>query len=673
MVVADFQAERTYVLDAGRQFRRATRLERARLRQGSSAKTDRPFRFAPSGVVIPFPRPADAKFAPSNRGRPPLTVRLPAIHLPQLPGRLTTAVISAGVLIICGVGAGGLYAHSALESAPVVPVGHIFLAKGGERIGSYGDVAEAPVQLNELPKHVYQAVLAVEDRRYEKRVLPIDISGMARAAWKDFRCRCFAEGGSTIAQQLAKQRLHDSSPTLGRKWRELVVAAYLQAQLGKTKLLADYLNRVPYGHGFVGLRAAARGFFGKEPKELTLGEAAELAGLLRAPSKLNPAADPEASWRRGQLVLQLMVREGYISAQGAAAEPAPQLRLQEQPTRGYLIDSLESSLRKASTQSNAHTYATTIDISLQTAAENAVAASSAKALQQNAQQVAVVVLRRDGSVVALVGGRSYGQSKFNRAVDARRPIGSEAKTPIYVAALRAGYRPDDLIKDAPVSIGGWSPKNFERSYNGSVTLREAFARSLNAATVRLAVQVGLDRVIEVEKRAGITGPLDPRQPAFLLGSMALSPLQMASVFSNLTQCGPIEPHILATQTGAVREACSPMLESASRVQLSEMLHAVLKTGTGRAAAFPGDDNCGGKTGTTSDRRDSWFVGKCGDLVAAVWVGNDDDSPTRTEGGDLPAAIWRNFMIAALNQGPVSNRQVRGSSVGTQLSPNRPHS
>jgi penicillin-binding protein 1A len=636
---------------ATRAFRRVLMQERAQLRReghpGVSARAAAEAPYAFGAAPGPW-GPRTARPVRGRAGRLAFDAALMAGWAPlRVAAMVSGTTLVFGLFAVGAIAIGANYAQSALTAAEAAaPSGHTFLSRDGRPLGTRGETAAAPVRLDELPKPVVQSLLAIEDNRYQQRWLPIDLRGSLRAAWVNLRCRCTAQGGSTIAQQLAKQLLHNASPTFGRKLKEALVATYLQLHLGKQKVLEDYLSSAPYGHGYIGLRAAARGYFGKDPDQLSLSEAAELAGLLRAPSKLNPVADPTASWARAQLVLRRMVDAGYITPVEAAAASQPRLAFQQpDPGRGYLIDMLEAELRGSGATGRAGRYMTTIDMDMQTAAEEAVTASLPLATALGAHQAALVAMRPDGTIVALVGGRDYSVSKFNRATQARRPIGSEAKIAIYAAALDAGFRPDDSIDDAPVRIGGWAPRNFDGTYEGRITVRQAFARSRNAATVRLALRVGLGRVIAVARRAGVSGPLDPAQPSFLLGSTAISPLQMAGVFSGLTHCAPVAPHVFVTDRDA-HQACTPILDTQNHSELADLLHSVLTSGTGRAASFPGDQACGGKTGTTSDSRDAWFAGACNNLVVVVWTGNDDDSPTRTEGGALSAKIWRSFMVHA---------------------------
>ncbi|MET0274032.1 MAG: transglycosylase domain-containing protein [Phenylobacterium sp.] len=555
-----------------------------------------------------------------------------------------------GALVIGGGAVGAYAAQSILDSVPAtsIPPAHAFVTHDGRPLGVHGERAGAPVSLDELRPHVVQAVLAIEDRRFTRRLLPIDLRGTARAALVNYHRGATVQGGSTIAQQLAKLRLHDTSPTLRRKVREALVATYLQTRFGKRRVLEDYLSRAPFGHGLVGLRAASEGYFGKPPSDLSLSEAAVLAGILKASSRYNPVVDAAGSWARAQVVLGEMVEEGHVSqAQALAARPPVLVLNDPPPARGYLVDALEKELTQDGPRPPGD-YATTIDLELQESAERAVAATARLAAASGAREVALVAMRTDGRVVAMIGGRDYARSQFNRATQAKRPIGSEAKTAVYVAALLAGFGPEDLVDDAPVRIGNWSPQNYDGKYLGPIPLRESLASSRNAATVRLAQRVGLERVIAVARRAGVTAPLDPAQPSFLLGSTAMSPVEVASMFAGLTHCGPVAPHTFET-AGSLPAQCSAILSEPKRLQLVAMLRDTLRLGTGRAAQFEGGGDCYAKTGTTNDRRDAWFVGACGDLVVAVWAGNDNNQPTRTDGGGLPALIWRDLMKEAISR------------------------
>lgn len=636
------RVERIDLRRRAREFAKAVRAERRHLRRypRNSRRAARPS--APRGYPTWMEWVALAlKARPPGRGAQPEKLRsLKLLRISTIAALACLAVGGATIALLPLIG------RAILASAPSPLPGHTFWSTDGRLLGSRGYVVGAPVHLDGLPVYVVQAVVAVEDRRFQTRVLPIDLRGIVRAAIANSKCGCVAEGGSTLAQQLAKLRLRDTSPRLDRKVREALVAAYLQQQLGKSGILESYLNSVYWGHGFVGLRAAAKGYFGKEPQDLTLGEAAELAGMVNAPSELNPMVHRQASWSRARVVLGRMVREGYIAPDEAQSARQPDVVVQTSAaSRGFLLDALNRELARRGRSESTGAYATTIDARLQEAAERAVASYYTTADEEGAHEVAVVVMRPDGGIAAMVGGRDYAKSQFNRALDAKRPIGSLAKLLIYGAALDSGIGADDIINDAPVRIGQWAPRNFDGRFMGPIPVRQALADSRNAAAVRLAQRIGLSRVIDLANAAGVKGKLDPAQPSFLLGAFSMSPVEVASMFAALTHCGRVSPHMIEG-AGPAPLACDPILSPKAQEGLISSLQDTLARGTGRAAEFPGSDGCFAKTGTTNDARDSWFAGDCGDLIGVVWVGNDDNSRTRTTGGGLPARIWRDVMSAS---------------------------
>ncbi|MFN3513419.1 MAG: transglycosylase domain-containing protein [Phenylobacterium sp.] len=515
----------------------------------------------------------------------------------------------------------------------------------GRPFARRGAYKEAPVEVKELPGHVTGAFLAIEDRRFYSH-FGLDLAGIARAARDNLRAGGVAQGGSTITQQLAKNAFLSNERSWRRKAQEALIALYLEARLSKDEIFSRYLSAVYFGDGVFGLRAAARHYFDKEPEALSIGEAAMLAGLVKAPSRLAPTEDLAAARARARVVLAAMVETGVISE--AQARAARNVRLREGradlPVGTYFADWITREARRGFDRAFGEIEArTTLDSRLQSQAERIVERALARqggAL--NAGQAALVAMRTDGRVVAMVGGRDYAQSQFNRAVDAQRQPGSAFKLFVYQAAIRQGWTPDREILDAPVKVGDWEPENHEARYAGRpISLRRAFAGSSNVAAVRLAREVGTDPIIRAARDMGVSAPLT-RDLTLALGTSPMSLLELTAAYAAVAAGeAPIRPYGLAGRAPAGERRVLPAGE---REALRDLLRAVVTQGTGRAAGVSGAH---GKTGTTQDYRDALFVGYAGDLVVGVWIGNDDNSPMRRAvGGGLPAQIWRDFVAAA---------------------------
>lgn len=535
-------------------------------------------------------------------------------------------------------------------SRPIVPPSVTLLASNGSLISRRGAVTASPVDVRRLPAHVSEAFLAIEDRRFYRHV-GVDPHGIARALWHDVRARRMKEGGSTITQQLAKLVYLSSDRTAARKLREMLIAMWLEAWLSKDEILSRYLSDVYFGDNVYGLRSAARHYFGKRPEALTVSEAALLAGLMKAPSRLAPSANLAGAQQRAALVVGAMKEAGFITpAEAARAAPA-RLRLKRAPeaTQGtYFSDWVMPAVR-GNTDDDAFaatTVRTTLDARLQRLAEHAVAQ-----VRPAGAQVALVAMRPDGRVVAMVGGRDYAKSNFNRAVQARRQPGSTFKLFVYLAALRDGMTPDDKVEDRPITIGDWSPRNSDGRYRGVITLREAFARSSNAAAVRLAQKVGPKAVVRAARDLGIESPLSA-EPALALGTSGTSLLELTSAYAAVAGGEyPVRPYGLPDEAGRRAPADAPhRMDARERAMLLDLLSTVVNSGTGRGAAL--NVHTYGKTGTSQDNRDALFVGFAGGLVTAVWVGRDDNQPLPgIAGGGLPANIWRRFTADAIGARP----------------------
>lgn len=535
------------------------------------------------------------------------------------------------------------------------------VAADGAPITVHGQSLGAPIRLADLPRYAPQAVLAVEDRNFYHHI-GVNPFAVGRAILVNAREGEVRQGGSTLTQQLAKNLFLSSDKTMRRKIQELLLALWLEHQFTKDEILTLYLNRVYFGAGAYGLEAASRRYFGKPAAGLTLAESAVLAGLLKAPSHLAPDKNPLDAGERGRLVIDSMLDAGFITAAEARAATAAPVKIGPSQFAGapYFVDFAiaEAHARAAGFDADL-TVRTTLDPAINEAAVLGLIAGAARAGLGPAIEAAVVILDGEGRIRAMVGGREYRVSQFNRASDARRQPGSAFKPFVFLAALEAGYGPSDVVDDAPVTISGWSPANYKDQYFGAVTLETALARSLNGATVRVQEAAGRGAVRVAARRMGLTSPLS-QGPALALGVDAVTPLELASAYVPLINGGyRAAPHAVASvATGdgerIYRRETSFAGTAASAeaiVALNGMMRAVVVSGTGRAAALTKYDAYG-KTGTTQDYRDAWFAGHAGGLVCVVWVGRDDNKPMGDiTGGTAPAVIWREVMERALKARP----------------------
>ncbi len=541
----------------------------------------------------------------------------------------------------------------------------------GNPVLAKGDLYGDPVNAAELPDHVPHAVIAIEDRRFLDHS-GIDLIGLARALWVNIVEGRVRQGGSTITQQLAKNVFLTPERSIERKIREALLAFWLEWRYDKNHIISLYLNRTYFGSGAYGIDAAARRYFSKPAAELGLWEAAVLAGLLKAPSRLSPAANPSGAGDRGRLVLKAMAESGFISAEQAERAAASTLQTSTEPDgRGYFADWVLSQVnrRMGLVDRDLH-IATTFDPGLQRLAAETVAAALAGS--SNPSQAALVAMSPDGAVRAMVGGRDYGASQFNRATQALRQPGSAFKLFVYLAALERGLHPDDTVTDARVDVGGWAPKNFDGRFRGSVTMREAFAQSLNAAAVRLADRAGRARVAEAARRLGITSDLAP-DLTVALGSSSVRLIELAGAYATFANGGAgVIPYGVQEIEGVFRRAGTGAGEAVAPgvvASMNDLLTAAVSQGTGNAARLS-DRLSAGKTGTSQSFRDAFFVGFTGNLVAGVWVGNDDGAPMdEVTGGGLPARIWHDFMAAAHEGAPA--RPIPGIGSARKPYPFRP--
>jgi len=542
------------------------------------------------------------------------------------------------------------------SSVQATPSAMVFEGENREPFATRGILKGQGISANRIPPLLANAVTAIEDRRFYQHG-GIDIRAITRAAWQDLTGHSL-QGGSTITQQLARRLYLSPERTLKRKLQEAALAEWLELRLSKNQILARYLNTAYFGDGAYGADSAALRYFGKSAQRLSLGEAAMLAGLIKAPSELEPDRNLVPAQQRANVVLGAMVKNGAITQQQADAareQPAVlHVATESSPGSNYFVDTAATEAKSQIGPSTGDlTIRTTLDPELQRIAESVVAkrlATAGKA--KNVGQAALVAMAPDGAILAMVGGSDYTASQFNRVTQAHRQPGSLFKAFVYLTALRKGYTPDSVIVDQPVSVGDWEPENYGDRYFGPVTLRTAFAHSLNSVAVRLAQSVGIQNVIDTAKRLGIRSDL-PAVPSVALGSGAVTPLEMTRAFVAIaTNTAGFDGYAVRAinkgdQTVYSRPTPSPAATDNPTIhaEMLDLLTSVVRGGTGTAARL--DRPVGGKTGTSEDYRDAWFVGFTSDLVVGVWVGNDDNSPMNgVVGGSLPAAIWHDFVSAA---------------------------
>lgn len=529
---------------------------------------------------------------------------------------------------------------------PIAPPQLTLVSAEGRPIARNGAIVDEPVDVAKLPPYVIEAFLATEDRRFYSH-WGVDPRGIARAAWTNLTSGT-RQGGSTITQQLAKFTFLSANQTYGRKAQEALIALWMEAWLSKDEILSRYLSNAYFGDNVYGLRAASLHYFYRQPERLTLSQATMLAGMVKAPSRLAPTRNLAAARARQRVVIAAMVDAGYLTPEEAARVPLATIdhRAQGQlPTGTYFADWAMGEAR-ASVE---HGYGearvtTTLNARLQDIARRVTAAA-----RPRHAQIALVAMHPNGEVVAMVGGRDYGQSPFNRAVQARRQPGSAFKIAVYLAALRAGMTPETMVDDSPITEGTYRPANYGGHYRGQISLRDAFAHSSNVVAVRLYNQLGGRAVRDAARDLGITSPIADNASA-ALGTSDVSLIELTAAYAMIAgNMGPVEPHALRRAEPNFVESLfdgRSALPSAQRDAMLEMMRAVINQGTGRAArlAIPAY----GKTGTTQDSRDALFVGFAGDLVVGVWIGEDDNQPLPgVTGGGEPARVWRAFMAEAI--------------------------
>ena len=598
--------------------------------------------------LMDVPHPPSS-YAPDPSGLPEQRpAGQPASAAPRRRRRLPRALAAIAFVFILLVGWLAVTAPLSKSLQPIAPPQITLLASDGTPIARSGAVVEAPVRAKTLPDHVIQSFLAIEDRRFYSH-WGLDARSMARAIWSNLTTGR-TQGGSTITQQLAKFTFLTPERSLTRKAREALIAFWLEIWLTKDEILERYLSNAYFGDNTYGLRAASLHYFSRQPEKLSPGQAAMLAGLVQAPSRLAPTRNYALASQRMQLVLRAMVASGYLTAKQAGAISPPGLRVRTGsvlPTGTYFADWALPEARKLSDVGYAReTIATTLDSRLQAAARRAVR------LAPSGAQVALVAMRTNGEVVAMVGGKDYSASPFNRVTQARRQPGSTFKLFVYLAALRNGWDPSDVIDNRPITAGSYRPRNFGEAYSPSITLEDAFARSSNVATVRLWGKVGDRKVIAAARDLGVTSPLAIGDPSLALGTSSMTLLELTAAYAGVAANSfPVVPRPFAVEQQSWLQKAFDGKSSLSSGVLEDielLLRRAVSDGTGRAAALRQPSY--GKTGTSQESRDALFVGYSGDLVVGVWIGRDDNSPlVGVTGGGLPARIWRDFMVQALGK------------------------
>jgi penicillin-binding protein 1A len=536
--------------------------------------------------------------------------------------------------------------------------GIMILAADGTAIAEQGAFFGDDVMLSELPDYVPNAVIAIEDRRFYSHY-GVDPIGLLRAVFANLRSGHTVQGGSTLTQQLAKNLFLTADRTYQRKLQEMVLAVWLEAKFTKQEILQLYLNRVYYGAGAVGIEKAAQTYYHKSARELTISEAAALAGLLKAPATYSPLQHPAESAARAELVINAMVETGAISAREgrrAIEDPARTVASNYVPATRYIADWVNGQLPDlVKDYQQSIVVETTIDPALQRFAERDLRKHlEEEGAKLSVSEGALVVMDVGGAVKAMVGGRSYKRSQFNRATKAQRQPGSAFKPFLYLAAMERGFTPESVEVDEPVRIGNWVPENYNQRYMGPVTLRKALALSLNSVAAKLVSAVGPEAVADTAHRLGILSSLGT-DASIALGTSEVNLLELTSAFAPFANGGrPVVPFVITritTRDGAVLyqrqgEGFDRVVSSEALGEMNDMMRAVVTEGTARRAQF-GNFDLAGKTGTSQDYRDAWFIGYSAQLVGGVWVGNDDNSPTRkVTGGSIPAAIWHDVMEEA---------------------------
>ncbi len=540
----------------------------------------------------------------------------------------------------------------------------IVKASNGDIIARYGESKGVNIHVKELPANLINAVLATEDRRFYSH-FGVDILGIARAMIINISKGRFVQGGSTITQQLAKNLFLTHERKIARKIKEALLAIWLEQELSKDEILSAYMNRVYLGSGTYGFEAAAQLYFGKSAKDVNLRESAILAGLLKAPSRYSPHNNIELATERSDIVLKSMKAAKYIDdsdmTKSNMSISLPNKKTKSAKNIRYFTDWVINEIDDLVGRPDMDMIIeTTLDLGLQKHAQNTLKnAIDATNEDRYLSQGAVLSMRPDGAVIAMIGGYSYGASQFNRATQAKRAVGSAFKPILYLSALEKGWKPRSKILDAPITKGSYRPQNFAGKYYGQVSIEMALTKSMNTASVRLAKDIGISSVIKTAKKLGITSKLE-HDLSLALGSSGVSMMEMAAAYAILANGGyRVFPYAITRITNKggriLYERKKPSsYQSIIRPKyvrgISSMMENVINEGTGRNAKLPYPAS--GKTGTSQDNRDAWFIGYTDKMLSVVWLGNDDNSPMRgVTGGGLPAKIWRDIMLYGNDKQP----------------------
>ena len=583
---------------------------------------------------------------------------------------LWAAIAVVGVIIWVGAHLPAIQSLEIPKRPPTIQI----VGLDGSVLATRGEMAGANVALKDLPPYLPKAFIAIEDRRFYSHY-GVDPLGIARAAVANVLHRGVSQGGSTLTQQLAKNLFLTQERTMQRKLQEDELAFWLERKHSKAEILELYLNRVYFGSGAYGVEAAAQKYFGKSARSVTVAEAAMLAGLVKSPSRLAPNRNPEGAEKRAHTVLTAMADAKFITdaqAQASIGHASYNVKAIGAGTVNYVADWIGEVLDDLVGQiDQSIVVETSIDPKLQSVAEAAVIDElAAKSVKFNVSQGALVAMTPDGAVRAMVGGRNYADSQYNRAVTARRQPGSAFKPFVYLTAIEAGLTPETIRQDAPLDIKGWRPENYTHEYFGAVTLTQALSMSLNTVAVRLGLEVGAKNVVRTAHRLGISSKLDANA-SIALGTSEVSLTELVGAYAPFANGGQgVAPHVvnrIRTLEGNKLLYARPadqlgqVINPRNVAMMNTMMQETLLSGTARKAELPGW-SAAGKTGTSQDFRDAWFIGYTANLVTGVWLGNDDNSPTRkATGGGLPVEVWTRFMRSAHQGIPVA--ALPGSQAG----------
>lgn len=652
-------------------------------RGGSGLHVDENDRAVPSAKPVRRKKP---KFGPARRKKAKNKKRRSGLF-----GFLGKSFYWCMVLGLWGgIGLAGVVGYFAVQlpnsaswKIPERPPNAKIVSLDGHLIANRGATGGAATRLSDMSPYLPMAVIAIEDHRFKSH-FGFDPIGFTRAMTANVMAGRLVQGGSTLTQQLAKNLFLEPERTLERKVQELILAVWLETQYTKDEILEIYLNRVYFGSGAYGVDAASRRYFSKPARDLNLAEAALLAGLLKAPSKLSPARNPELAAERSRLVLSAMQREGFVTESEVASARSMKAHKAKRFWSGsehYVADMVMKELKKIMGEIPGDVVVdTTIDLGVQKHAGDIIVATLEKnGKKRNVSEAALVSMTPSGAIRALVGGREYANSQFNRATDAKRQPGSAFKPFVYLAALEAGRTPESVRQDAPVRIGKWTPVNYDRKYRGPVTLNTALSKSLNTIAAQLVMEVGPQTVVETAHRLGIRSDLQPNA-SIALGTSEVTLLELTSAYAPFANGGRlVEPYVIRrikdSKGNILYERkgfdAPVIVRSRELGMMNAMLSNVIRKGTGTGAKL-GDREAAGKTGTSQKSRDGLFIGYTANLVTGVWFGNDDGSATKkVTGGSLPAKTWQAFMTKANDGLPPSALPGNYEPVVAAIPPVRP--